>query len=145
MVAIYVGYILDEFHSWLKYPIKLTLTKKLVLSQLVGFEPTLPEGNSFRVSRLNHSATTADLRPRHISPIYTCFSTLPELFYAQSIVGSVVECSPATRAARVRFPDDAAIFYLFIFSKPRHLMDTHLLIVNYPSIAQLVERWTVVV
>jgi hypothetical protein len=24
-----------------------------------------------------------------------------------SIVGSVVECSPATRAARVRFPDDA--------------------------------------
>jgi hypothetical protein len=28
----------------------------------------------------------------------------------RSIVGSVVECSPATRAARVRFPDDA-IFY----------------------------------
>ena len=111
MVAKYVGYILDEFHSWLKYPIKLTLTKKLVLSQLVGFEPTLPEGNSFRVSRLNHSATTADLRPRHISPIYTCFSTLPEVFYAQSIVGSVVECSPATRAARVRFPDDAAILF----------------------------------
>ena len=26
-----------------------------------------------------------------------------------SIVGSVVECSPATRAARVRFPDDAQI------------------------------------
>ena len=25
----------------------------------------------------------------------------------ESIVGSVVECSPATRAARVRFPDDA--------------------------------------
>ena len=28
----------------------------------------------------------------------------------QSIVGSVVECSPATRAARVRFPDDAIFF-----------------------------------
>ena len=28
-----------------------------------------------------------------------------------SIVGSVVECSPATRAARVRFPDDATSFY----------------------------------
>ena len=28
----------------------------------------------------------------------------------QSIVGSVVECSPATRAARVRFPDDAGPF-----------------------------------
>ncbi len=27
-----------------------------------------------------------------------------------SIVGSVVECSPATRAARVRFPDDAHFF-----------------------------------
>ena len=27
-----------------------------------------------------------------------------------SIVGSVVECSPATRAARVRFPDDAVSF-----------------------------------
>ena len=26
---------------------------------------------------------------------------------SSSIVGSVVECSPATRAARVRFPDDA--------------------------------------
>ena len=29
-----------------------------------------------------------------------------------SIVGSVVECSPATRAARVRFPDDANIFFV---------------------------------
>jgi hypothetical protein len=28
----------------------------------------------------------------------------------RSIVGSVVECSPATRAARVRFPDDADYF-----------------------------------
>ena len=32
---------------------------KNLLSQSVGFEPTLPEGNWFRVSRLNHSATTA--------------------------------------------------------------------------------------
>ena len=30
-----------------------------------------------------------------------------------SIVGSVVECSPATRAARVRFPDDAIFFFPF--------------------------------
>jgi hypothetical protein len=29
-----------------------------------------------------------------------------------SIVGSVVECSPATRAARVRFPDDAEKSFL---------------------------------
>ena len=33
----------------------------------------------------------------------------PVCFQA-SIVGSVVECSPATRAARVRFPDDANLF-----------------------------------
>ena len=32
----------------------------------------------------------------------------------RSIVGSVVECSPATRAARVRFPDDANFFFLFL-------------------------------
>ena len=32
---------------------------------------------------------------------------------AVSIVGSVVECSPATRAARVRFPDDAIVLFLF--------------------------------
>ena len=30
------------------------------ISQSVGFEPTLPEGNWFLVSRLNHSATAAD-------------------------------------------------------------------------------------
>jgi hypothetical protein len=38
----------------------------------------------------------------------------------ESIVGSVVECSPATRAARVRFPDDAKYIFglnfgIFIF------------------------------
>jgi hypothetical protein len=32
------------------------------------------------------------------------------IIYQSSIVGSVVECSPATRAARVRFPDDAIPF-----------------------------------
>ena len=35
-------------------------------------------------------------------------------FNIASIVGSVVECSPATRAARVRFPDDANIFLHFL-------------------------------
>ena len=33
---------------------------------------------------------------------------------AVSIVGSVVECSPATRAARVRFPDDATVFFFYL-------------------------------
>ena len=39
--------------------INLTFSCKSAYSQSVGFEPTLPKGNSFRVSRLNHSATTA--------------------------------------------------------------------------------------
>ena len=30
--------------------------------------------------------------------------------FSSGIVGSVVECPPATRAARVRFPDDASYF-----------------------------------
>ena len=34
-----------------------------------------------------------------------------------SIGGSVVECSPATRAARVRFPADAYILLLLIFNR----------------------------
>ena len=39
-----------QFQIFQKYP------------QSVGFEPTLPEGNWFLVSRLNHSATTAELQ-----------------------------------------------------------------------------------
>ncbi len=38
------------------------------ISQSVGFEPTLPEGNWFLVSRLNHSATTAHVI-ENIAPI----------------------------------------------------------------------------
>ena len=34
-----------------------------------------------------------------------------------SIVGSVVECSPATRAARVRFPDDANFYDFSLANK----------------------------
>ena len=33
--------------------------------------------------------------------------TNQSVFQHKGIVGSVVECSPAMRAARVRFPDDA--------------------------------------
>ena len=36
------------------------------------------------------------------------------LLWCASIVGSVVECSPATRAARVRFPDDADNFLVVL-------------------------------
>jgi len=37
-----------------------------------------------------------------------CFLSL--ILQCKSIIGSVVECSPATRAARVQFPDDADCF-----------------------------------
>ena len=39
--------------------VRKCLIPKKMFSQSVGFEPTLPEGNWFLVSRLNHSATTA--------------------------------------------------------------------------------------
>ena len=40
-----------------------------------------------------------------------------------SIDGSVVECSPATRAARVRFPVDAFVKFPFINTVPKRNMD----------------------
>ena len=43
-----------------------------------------------------------------------------------SIVGSVVECSPATRAARVRFPDDAVNFFPVSFLLSRLLVELKL-------------------
>ena len=42
-----------------------------------------------------------------------------------SIDGSVVECSPATRAARVRFPVDATFLFYLIFTKPSIKTLTH--------------------
>ena len=45
-----------------------------------------------------------------MSIIYNKFVEIGTLLHL-SIVGSVVECSPATRAARVRFPDDAYFFH----------------------------------
>ena len=41
------------------------------------------------------------------------FSWVQDEICKCGIVGSVVECSPATRAARVRFPDDAVFFVRF--------------------------------
>jgi hypothetical protein len=45
----------------------------------------------------------------------------PVCFQA-SIVGSVVECSPATRAARVRFPDDANLFFTLHSATLQHII-----------------------
>ena len=47
-----------------------------------------------------------------LCPFVTGIPYLMQSVSCRSIVGSVVECSPATRAARVRFPDDA-VFFLF--------------------------------
>ena len=41
---------------------------------------------------------------------------LQHLFWHVSIGGSVVESSPATRGARVRFPANAFLFYFFVES-----------------------------
>ncbi len=61
-----------------------------------------------------------------------------------SIVGSVVECSPATRAARVRFPDDAVIFKWLLFLSLNKFMlfsleqgVLNLLVLAYPQIKTL--------
>ena len=51
------------------------------------------------------------------SQLFDCLRQLivdyKQLLPTVSIVGSVVECSPATRAARVRFPDDANSFFRY--------------------------------
>ena len=44
------------------------------------------------------------------SSTYLCLGIVFCSSSNSGIVGSVVECSPATRAARVRFPDDAWFF-----------------------------------
>ena len=46
-----------------------------------------------------------------------------------SIGGSVVECSPATRAARVRFPADAIAF--FFTHAAQHLNETPFLKIKF--------------
>ena len=96
-------------------------------SQLVGFEPTLPKGNSFRVSRLNHSATTADTDIACNQNTVWFLWEIVNLKCA-GIVGSVVECSPATRAARVRFPDDA---YFSYFKIPPPVIRNHCRCLNF--------------
>ena len=50
-----------------------------------------------------------------MSPNFVAYSILYQL--NMSIGGSVVECSPATRAARVRFPADATFIFLHRMEK----------------------------
>ena len=54
-------------------------------------------------------------RPFFAVLLITIIYILPCSNLSVSIVGSVVECSPATRAARVRFPDDATFCFRICF------------------------------
>ncbi len=45
-----------------KFFLDSTIRKNKKISQMVGFEPTPSERNWFRVNRLNHSATSADVK-----------------------------------------------------------------------------------
>ena len=69
MLALVVGECIDVMNT-----IVVSLCKNM--SQSVGFEPTLPEGNWFLVSRLNHSATTACLLHWHTKQDLTKFAAL---------------------------------------------------------------------
>ena len=62
--------------------------------------------NSFLKAKTRFSLYAADSNPRPLNRQLLCLSGV-------SIGGSVVECSPATRAARVRFPADATFNLLF--------------------------------
>ena len=48
--------------------------------------------------------------PWYKHDIQNCIITWEDMDTCNCIVGSVVECSPATRAAQVRFPDNANYF-----------------------------------
>ena len=70
------------------------------------FRPTRERGPAHHQYRIQVVNDMSDCTPKHheVRPSQKCVS----------IGGSVVECSPATRAARVRFPDDANIFFHFL-------------------------------
>ncbi len=67
----------------------------------------------FKIKSANHVTGIRYNRENLCYNPWICYSR-DLVSTSSSIVGSVVECSPATRAARVRFPDDAVIFKLSI-------------------------------
>ena len=84
----------------------------------IGIDPDLCPPSDPAWSRVHghvcghHPAAGQRLRRKERLHLQQSFR-LVSLFHHRSIVGSVVECSPATRAARVRFPDDASLFENF--------------------------------
>ena len=72
----------------------------LMVKSLCYTTPIINRSNSF---------FSRELQPGTVKIFYKLINFLT--WRQDSIVGSVVECSPATRAARVRFPDDAVNFF----------------------------------
>ena len=54
------------------------------------------------------------------------------------IGGSVVECSPATRAARVRFPANANNFYLYCYFPLFQFSPSHCKLKIYTAILTII-------
>ena len=68
--------------------------------------------NQFPSGSVGSNPTDCDKNFSHVFSLCVTMGSLSFLPWLMGIVGSVVECSPATRAARVRFPDDAVNFFL---------------------------------
>ena len=107
------------------------LTRNQIPSGSVGSNPTDCEKNNFLFTNLRHSvhfctgeysssvhSNSLSFLPWVWSVVWNCKMSVwaqsnlekkTPLRFQHCIVGSVVECSPATRAARVRFPDDATV------------------------------------
>ena len=66
--------------------------------------------NQFPSGSVGSNPTDCDKNFSHGFSLCVNMGHLSFLTCPMGIVGSVVECSPATRAARVRFPDDANFF-----------------------------------
>ena len=87
---------LTETHNTSKFWKCQSLCFNKKLSQLVGFEPTLPEGNWFLVSRLNHSATTAGWSVMPMTRVWMKFQCK---IFALKNVGAKYRC-PASSVGR---------------------------------------------
>ena len=69
--------------------------------------------NQFPSGSVGSNPTDCDKNFSHGFSLCVNMGNLSFLTRLMGIVGSVVECSPATRAARVRFPDDAVKFFFY--------------------------------
>ena len=104
------------FFTLLGTPCRLSSLHKAILDSIVVSIPACHAGDRGSIPRRGGTTFLEFLqgvfaRPPSAPLGKDCFCCF---LRQQSIVGSVVECSPATRAARVRFPDVAS-FNIFNF------------------------------